>query len=178
MQCKMRHSIGVAIVGLLWLPSVAAATVQVSDRLQYDSKDSIVLEYPLESWLCRNGARQAKFDERSTANRKGYVAEWEIKDSKLRLVAFEATLNGRRVSIDEIIPGAKLPVDAVWFCGKLHIPTGLALDGNGSTFASWTKYKRLDVLELKQGAVVGKRVEHNTSLRDLNETEAARAKAN
>jgi hypothetical protein len=177
MRRKIGHSIGIALFGLLWLPSMAVATVQVSDRMQYDSKDTIVLECPLEDWLLRKEARQVKFDVMSTSNYKGYLAEWEIKDSKLRLVGFEATVNGRRVSIDEIIPGAKLPVDAVWFSGKLHVPTGPALDTNGATFATWTKYEQLDVLEVKKGRVVGKQIKHNTSLQALIEAEAAKLKA-
>jgi hypothetical protein len=57
MTPKTAHSIGIAIVGLLWLPSLAVATVQVSDRMQYDSKDTIVLECPLQDWLLRKEAR-------------------------------------------------------------------------------------------------------------------------
>jgi hypothetical protein len=174
-RLKTAHAISVAVAGLLWLPSLAGATIQVSDCLRYDSKDTIVLEFPLQDWLLRKGAPPVKFDEMATSSHKNYLAEWEIKDSKLRLVGFEATINGRRVSIDEIIPGAKLPVDAVWFTGNLHVPTGPAFDVV-QTVACWMKYQRLDVLEVKNGRVVGRQVKHNTSLQQLIEAEVAASK--
>lgn len=163
---------GSTCLAIVWLAintSIAQATSQVADGVRYQSKDCWLLKCPLESlWVKprdrRTGypADRPDFDMDTTANRKGYTARWEVRDSKLYLVSFNAEINRKRVKFSQLVSGAKLPYHAKWFTGKLHIPTGDMLLGTG---VFNPKFERLEVLEVEKGIITG-RSERRNSRRD------------
>ena len=62
-----------------------------------------------------------KFDRSRTSNWKGYTATWEIRDSKLYLTAFHASIDGQSVPINKLFPKRELPIFANWFSGSLNL---------------------------------------------------------
>jgi hypothetical protein len=166
---KICGSTCLAIVWLATNASNAQATSQAADGVRYQSKDCWLLEYPLESlWIKptdrpgRMAAGRPDFDMDTAANRKGYTATWKIRDSKRYLVSFKAKINGKRVKFNQLVPGAKLPFNANWFTGKLHIPTGDMLLGTG---VFNPKFERLEVLEVEKG-IITERSERRNARRD------------
>lgn len=158
----MRYALPTILI-LLSIPRFALATVQVLDRGWYEGSSCVFLDRPLE-YLWKDWPQRPHFDEESTGNRKGYTAVWEIRESKLYLVSFKATshTNGvkigwfvliprvtKNIGIDLVIPGVKLPVQASWYTGKLHVGIG---EWAGTPLNP--KYQRLVVLEIEKGIVV------------------------
>jgi hypothetical protein len=150
-----------AVIGVLAAPQPAFATVQSLDSIRCDSRDCFIwCDYPLEYVWKDNHSRRPRFDEGSTANRKGYTAKWEIRDSKLWLVSFKAEIGGKPVEIGRVLPGQKLPVQATWFTGMLRVPTGESLTP-GLLFNA--KFERLDIFDVKNGVVIHHQEKHNAS---------------
>ncbi len=147
-----------AIAVLFALSDSVRATPQIADEGRYEGKECVVLDYPLEHyWL--HHARHPIFDDDTTANRKNYHARWEVRNSRLYLISFDARRKGNPVPIDAVIPGSKLPMLATWYSGRLHI--GM------HDVAGWEKgkpkYDRLVILELEDGVVVGQTVKRDAA---------------
>ncbi len=67
------------------------STGQVADRIRIDGKEYSLLVNPLEDYY--SGEREKErpsFPALSTANWRGYVATWEIRDGRLNLVGADA----------------------------------------------------------------------------------------
>jgi len=147
---KVSSATGViASILMAFVCEVGFATVQVHDRFCHDGVKRCVLERPLEHVWWDKGLERPSFDEASTANRWGYWATWEIRDSKLYLVSFKARVQGRRIPVHKILSGRKLPVHADWYTGKLHVPLGDWIIESGHLNPT---YERLLVLEVKKGS--------------------------
>jgi hypothetical protein len=65
-----------------------------------------------------------QFEVPSTANWKGYEAEWEIKDNSLLLVSLKGIVKGKHKEITELLPDKKPPIPATWYTGTLILPRG------------------------------------------------------
>jgi [ribosomal protein S18]-alanine N-acetyltransferase len=108
---------------ILRLPATARATGQISDRVRFNGVDGFLVEGPLGDLLWQL-ADPPEFESTSTANWKGYVAAWEIKDGVLYLTSFEGQVKGKMVGPEVILSGRPLPVRADWFTGRLRIVLG------------------------------------------------------
>jgi hypothetical protein len=192
------------------LAPLAFGTAQDSDSILLDGKKSALFENPLEMlWLGKDGrpmlfsdspgleletkgaveylhGRPAVFTKegvRSSANWRGYVATWEVRESKLFLTKVEKTYRKdfpkdaakpprerrfetevREVPIEKIIPGKKVPVFADWYSGKLRIPQGERIRYVHMGYGSM--YERDLFIVIKNGVVVS-RVEVSNSGKNL-----------
>ena len=159
-QLTIRALLTLALICLA--PLSTQATVQSLDELQLNGERSWILEHPIEQ-LWKKPEARPKFDLGSTSNRKGYTAVWEIRDSKLYLVSFDARINKRKFKFRQIVPRAKLPHHATWFTGTLHIPIGEMLPGSGYFDP---KFERIEILEIKDGLVIHRQERRNSGRED------------
>ena len=74
---------------------------------------------PLSLWFKILGDEESPFEEMSSANWRGYVGTWQIKDNRLYLVDLRGKLkNGAQGSIETFFPGFPDRVFAHWFSGR------------------------------------------------------------
>lgn len=152
------NMLGIGILAVM--PQNVLATIQVPDTIRYKVGTHAVLEYPLAHVPWKDGKR-VDIDDESTGNRKGYSAAWEIRDSKLYLVSFEAKRQGNDLNIGALLPGGKLPTPARWYTGKLHI---CVVDCFGPPLKP--RFERLVILEIQEGIVLGSTEKRNSGRDD------------
>ncbi|MBT8062042.1 MAG: hypothetical protein KJO85_05115 [Gammaproteobacteria bacterium] len=148
----------IVIFLLLITPIAAHATAQRPDTILIDGESYPLNTNPLKAYM-KSIAWEAPDDVLiSSANWRGYLAKWEIKNGQLHLV--DVTVRRRsakteratvRVSIlNALFPDAD-EVVAEWYSGALIIPAGGMVHyvhmGYGSTYE---KYK---VLRIRNGVV-------------------------
>ena len=152
----MRWIYATLAVLLACLSVPAHATAQVGDVLLLDGKHETIFTNPLEPFLQRNPGLRP--DSPNTANWRGYVATFRIRDGGLWLDKVEVSrslgkVDGehRHETIDvlpQFFPG-KREVFADWYTGVLLVPRGKLVDyvhmGYGST------YERYVLLEIHAG---------------------------
>lgn len=150
----MDRSIAVIALWLsMYLTGIATATEQSLDPILSFGEKAYCLGNPLEA-LWPDWKRRPKFDEQSTANRKGYVAHWEIREARLYLVKLEkAEIDGKRVKPEGLLDRGKLPIAAEWFSGSLEVGAG-----KYDPIAGW---ERLMTLQIERGLVKSMTVERN-----------------
>lgn len=107
-------------------------TKQTTDRIQYEGKEYLLAECPLESH--GSAATLLKlFVTQSTGNWRGYSAEWSIKkDGWLHLTQIDGILsiNGecREAELSDIAPGSVDAPLATWFTGILNLSEGRQIE--------------------------------------------------
>lgn len=146
------------------LQANAFATAQMGDLLIYEGKTEGIFSNPLESYFNEEHPRPNElFKASCSANWRGYLATWEIKDGFLylnRLVEGNCSNDAAEIPLSKVFPEQKAPIKAVWFSGILRIPQGEQLQyvhmGYGST------YERELHLVIKDGKLVDKKVIDNT----------------
>lgn len=147
---------------------LALPTAQVPDFITIEGEKLALYANPLESFLRILKQRPRLFHEpyrMSTANWRGYVANWAIIKGELYLTGIEAfdcpiakqpvdARNCKRVTLESMFPD-KVTRDGVlasWFTGKLTIPKGKMLQyvhmGYGSV------YEGEIVLEVEKGKLI------------------------
>lgn len=144
----MKHTLRMLTVltGLLVaIPTLA--TEQVWDAVTYAGRDFAVLERPLSDFLRRLPAIP-RFDIPHTANYKGYIAGWEIRNSRLYLASFRATANRQPFCISLLFPGRELPIAADWYSGTVHIVSGRETLAKG-----YLTYEHVIALRVTNGVV-------------------------
>jgi hypothetical protein len=147
----MRFPTFIRVFGALALVLVALpafATEQARDTIAFAGQQDSMLERPLNDFLKRLPLIP-RFDIPSTANYKGYTASWEVKDSRLFLATFHATTNRQPYSISSLFPGRKLPIQADWYSGTVHIVGGRETLAQGRY-----TYERVAALQVTNGVVV------------------------
>lgn len=138
------------LLGLV-LAGQATATAQIADTIIIDGKEYPLTTNPLDGYLKGRPDVIPKNASRSTANWRGYVATWEIKDATLVLVRmdvrfFDADSRTERTQNiqDKLFPG-KSRVPATWYSGALIIPDGAMTQyvhmGYGSTYSHYRIYR-------------------------------------
>jgi hypothetical protein len=144
-------------------------TAQMPDILIYNGEEHALFSNPLEAFFGLEHPRP-EFVSPHTANWRGYVATWEIKDGLFYLIGLEAWLTvvisemGRRrrvreVGLSDVFPDLEQPILATWFTGKLHVPQGEMLFYIHMGYESL--YERTLVLTVEQGRVVAEEVVDN-----------------
>lgn len=135
----MRAIVIVAVITIS--TSTAVATDQESDSMIVGGqKRWIYTTIGLaEDWHGRN----LDFDLRSS-NWSGYNCEWEIRDSRLYLKGFEATVNGKPVARKDAFPHSKKwPLHATWFSGVVTVldkPVRLSRASHEPMYVPATRY--------------------------------------
>ena len=130
----------------------AGATAQASDLLIVEGKEYALNTNPLETQLEQKQWKPPEEAVISSANWRGYIATWEIKNGKLFLK--EATIwvsdpkdEGeyiRKPITSELYPGVS-EVFADWYTGALIVPDGKMKRyvhmGYGSTFDHYQVFR-------------------------------------
>jgi hypothetical protein len=144
------------LLGLL-LGQAAHATAQIPDTIRIDGKDYALNTNPLSQNPKMAAWKPPADASMSTANWRGYLAAWEIRDDQLLLtdvtidIYNEATeKHGQRDVAADFVPA--VPATADWYTGALIIPDGEMVDyvhmGYGSTYAHYRIYR------IRQGRVL------------------------
>ena len=86
----------------------------------------------------------------SSANNRGYVANWRIEEDKLYLVSVKGNLmTGERLKLSHMFGDMEPPIFAAWFSGRISLYRGAEIDSNGIT----CKYEREAEIELEAGRI-------------------------
>lgn len=147
----------VSILSILLASAVLiSATAQQGDILLLDGKQYFIYTNPLEPYLSKNPEKLPKADAYSSANWRGYVATWQIKDNSLSFTDVQVLRRASnpdkaadpvelRSVMNEMFPGQK-EVLANWFSGHVIVPNGeLAHYVHMGYASTYTKYILLRV---------------------------------
>jgi len=112
-------------------------TAQYPDLINYQGKQYPLFSNPLDSYFNEHNPRP-DLKALSTANWRGYIAEWEIEDNALYLDNLRGWIDGDHrtyavnaceIGIENLFHGVfNGPVKATWFPGTLRIPQGELLE--------------------------------------------------
>jgi hypothetical protein len=113
----------------------ASMTTQRPDTIKYRNRAYPLHSEPLEAYFRLSGIR-LDFMSISTADIRGYQAEWEIADDLLLLISLSGYVPGSAVQdLQLVFPGASGPIHANWFTGQLRLQVGEVIgttaDDNG-----------------------------------------------
>ena len=160
----------IALVAVLAFTRFAHATAQMPDKLVLDGEEVSLHTNPLQPYLHAHSGEVPEFPPMTTANWRGYIATFVIRDDLLIVdkvevrdlaedrpraerdpheeVRFELDLKD---IITEVFDGRD-DVPATWYTGALVIPRGERVHyvhmGYGST------YERYTLLDVQAGRVV------------------------
>jgi hypothetical protein len=127
-------------------------TAQIPETLLYNGEKLAMCDEPLSLWLKILSDEESPFEEMSSANWRGYVGTWQIKDNRLYLVDLRGKLkNGAQGSIETFFPGFHDRVFAHWFSGQIRAPPGKLLNYFHMGYAS--QYEQ-DVLFLVDRGII------------------------
>ena len=140
-------------------------TANIPDKLVHRGRTLNLCATPLEDWLKRQPkARRPTFLPASTANRRGYVATWEIIDERLYLTALENAVcklgeELHEATLETLFPGGPFPKPATWVTGRFSCPEGRLRSYVHAHFAS--EYERDRIFFIEKGLVVEEWLVHN-----------------
>jgi hypothetical protein len=126
----------IATLLLMLACSQVWATSQFPERIVIDRQEQNLMTEPLVPYLANPDAfqRLKSFGTFGcTALRRGYQAEWELRDKQLFLTKLFVDVCGgkrRQVPLSRLFPDVTGPVAASWFTGTLAIAAG-SIDNNG-----------------------------------------------
>lgn len=157
----MIRTVWVLVLGLLVSVCLVMATAQSPDILYYNGVEYGLSANPLQPYLELNPEVMPRGNVISSANWRGYIATWEIKDKKLYLkdvtVTFHSDLKGdqdeykEKSVLRDLFPSGN-EVLADWYKGLLVIPLGEMVEyvhmGYGSTFEKYL------LIQVENGVVV------------------------
>lgn len=148
-------------------------TAQMPDMIVIEGVGHALFSEPLEAYY--QPERRPHFVPLNTANWRGYVASWEVRDGRLyltkvagRICAVAMTWNcpqdqQREVELVDLFPvKAAEPVFAEWFSGTLRVPVGERLQYRHMGYESIYEFDL--ILSVEKGKVV------STSTRDNRTT--------
>jgi hypothetical protein len=133
-------------------------TAQIPDSISIDGAEHMLFAEPLEAYYSQ--LARPSFAPTSTANWRGYVASWEIRDNRMYLSGIKAELCDRGgpqgwrcdkrqpVGLKELFPGGKgEKVFAEWFSGTLRVPLGAQMEYVHMGYESVYEFDLLIVVE-------------------------------
>ena len=129
-------------------------SAHVPDTLLFRGKTWPLCAQPLESYLGRlRKSRRPQFAPRSTANRRGYTATWEIQGDMLHLVGLEGSLITPSGVVDAALqtalPWIKESIAATWVTEDLRCIEGRLLTYIHAGYAS--RYERDRLFRFEDG---------------------------
>jgi hypothetical protein len=153
-------------------------TAQIPDFLAYGGRQLALHTNPLESYFEQHPPRP-NFVPENTANWRGYVARWEVKNDKLHLVSLSGTVcvkraekggwtsawcrvghrgecERRTIGLSDLFDSTTDMVFAEWFSGELRIPEGDLVEYDHMGYAS--RYERNLLISVENGVLVGTRI--------------------
>ena len=122
------------VIGLL-AAQIVSATPQVNDVIHVGGHTYGIFQFPMSGYWHLEGKAPGgrvplpEFEVTSSANWRGYVAEWSIARRKLYLVSVKGQIDGRQVHNRQIIE-KRFPVHARWYTGSIFVSVG---DFNAAT---------------------------------------------
>lgn len=88
----------------------------------------------------------------SSANNRGYVANWLIEEGKLYLVSVKGSLmTGERLALSHMFGDTDPPIFAEWFSGRMSLYRGAEIETNFILLSS--KFEREAEIEFQAGRV-------------------------
>lgn len=134
-------------------------TAQASERLFMNGQKVRLCELPLNAYFALTGIAP-KFRAETSACWRGYVASWEIKDSRLYLIDIAGAYeDGSPATLESLFPGFPKRVFAHWYSGTLRVPQGEQLKYVHMGWAS--TYERDLLIDVEEGVVKELRVKQN-----------------
>ncbi len=158
------NAVYLAIASLAITSTLALATAQIGEFLEYNGKQVEIYSTPLESYL-EGKEDRPDFPASSTACWRGYVGLWRIEDSKLLLVSLhdedwdKNPPLGKEFPLSKVFPESKNPIEATWFSGVLRIPEGEQLRYVHMGFG--TVFERDRYITIKKGVVTATKIIDN-----------------
>jgi len=131
-------------------------TAQIGEKLFYKGEKTRMASEPLNQYLEK---ANVYFVWTNTGCWRGYQGSWEIKDNKLFLIDFEATIEDvdgkwEDVGLDYLFPNQK-EVFAKWFTGKIVVDVGDMLMYIHMGYES--VYEKTAILEFKNGILISEK---------------------
>lgn len=141
------------------LPGVALATAQFPEIIHIGGNEHALNTNPLAAHLEHTGWTPPADAVISSANWRGYIASWEVKNDQLFLIDVTIRLHGtargdyvKKSIIEDLFPSVSDGVIANWFSGALIVPQGEITHyvhmGYGSSYESY------QVLRIESGQVI------------------------
>lgn len=133
---------------------------QVPDKIVYNGEQLELYSNPLELFWTNTGKNRPQFIS-STECKRGYIAGWEIRNSKLLLKEIEGTYERNfiffkkkaRYTLKSLFRRSKnKPVLAAWFSGKIRIPIGKMTMYEHSGYDS--RFEKELIISILEGEVV------------------------
>ncbi|MBM4372637.1 MAG: hypothetical protein FJ098_13335 [Deltaproteobacteria bacterium] len=159
----MRRILSATILLGVLAPAPAQATAQMGDILIYNGEKLEIFSNPLEAWFGAEHPRPEDLSDAScSANWRGYVATWEIRDRALWLVRLQegtCDVDAPEIPLDRVFPGEKGPIRATWYTGVLIAPRGKLLEYVHMGYES--RYEKELRIEIQAGEVKGERTVEN-----------------
>ena len=109
-------------------------TAQIPDTILIDGQAHALFSEPLDAYY--SDAPRPNFIPQNTANWRGYVGTWEIREGRLYLIRIAAEIcalplrwncpkdQRREVGLADLFPARGAAVPADWFSGTLRVPVG------------------------------------------------------
>jgi len=136
-------------------------TAQIPDSILIDGETHALFSEPLNAYY--SDAPRPNFVPQNTANWRGYVGTWEIRDGRLYLIGVVAEIcnlplgwncpqdQRRIVGLGDLFPQRGDSVLADWFSGTLRVPVGGQLQYRHMGYESVYEFDLL--LTIEKGAV-------------------------
>jgi hypothetical protein len=136
-------------------------TAQAHEELVYNGEVVGMCTTPLDDYFELINS-QPVFLADCTALWRGYIGEWLIENQRLYLTGIKNAklFNGEEGTVRTLFSDSDGKVFAYWFTGSIRIPRGEMIAYHHIGFAS--VYERDEYLEIKDGVLIGRRLEENT----------------
>ncbi len=162
----------------------ALATEQIPDTIRIDGETRPLYSEPLGAWL-DEGEHWAVFRERGleargpcSANWRGYRADWQLQDGRLRLQRIVRGACARKppeIPLATLFPGRDMPIEADWYHGTLLVPLGEP--GRNNHMGYSTRDPRYAVITIVAGREVDRHEVTRTELDAQRQRERAERRA-
>lgn len=134
-------------------------TAQAPEVLRYESREHPMCTEPLEAWFELSG-RKSPFHGYCSANWRGYIGTWEVREQRLYLLELEGKgERGADLDLASLFPDYPTRVYAHWYSGTVRLPEGRLLHYEHGGYAS--TYERDRLLRFDKGVLVETRVQRN-----------------
>lgn len=134
-------------------------TAQIPEVLRFDGREHPMCTEPLEDWFELSG-RKSPFHGYCSANWRGYIGTWEVRDQRLYLLGLEGKDDdGADLSLGSLFPDYPARVYAHWYSGTVRLPEGRLLQYEHGGYSS--TYERDRLLRFEKGVLVETHVTRN-----------------